>query len=1362
MANRTDVFVYSKTQVDIKLNSIISGWPKESLQLNLSRYRSQVIHQNVSCVSLLAHPIDDGRINTSKVYEIMCVAPMYTVYKRDDTHGEYWNLAAEDSYDLEADITGKLSKSTQYTRVKVSPVQFLNEKQAHESVSADVQKALRKTQPRCDWFDNSHGLIDEFVHKTTLMVCDTCKKRSSSKRFDGVPVCRRCRPLDRFEGVNVQPPKVFDISQLTPLATPIFTKKDMIDSEYVTFIPPDRLPFLRGDEEVNDKYSSEFFSLSKSVVYDIETVTVDETLKRKIPDEIVTITASTNTGATMRKMILFTRRIPDEWEDGMVANRRGIDTNTLLGDVRQAGLPQLPETRVILCPTEKELVNTFCKFLKVYRPHFIVSFNGHGFDHKYLIRSSIATQMQQPFHYELHHFTDSVKVNNKDPTKHIPRTDFMRPNGRLSTGLLSSSDMEVGYDSFPIMISIDLFALHDCSLNDACVAAKVNGCKLEGVAHTDIAKLYYSKHMDFFKYAIVDVVVTSELYYKDRFNAIELYMGLEQLVATPWNLSISRQKTMTAQTTTYVQFNSNGFIRKGGLRPKRVLTGMIVKELAEYFESGAAPTLDESLQLVTDFSNGHCKCNTLYKKLPKIGYEVLTEDTVNKVLHAQGKLKRPTDPPYSTVDALMLLFFLLRGDVDWEPFLPLLDQFKAAINYTSGNAKDDVKLDKFKAFCAYLVRVRKAASNHHETPQLLWEEYNGNHKMSVGNVESITTFATSHLSAMLMAAKHSRELPRTTEVSAARLTELIKDAHRLAGIKLKMLPYDGALIIFKKACINLVNPVCVFDFRSQYPNSMLVINLGIETSVSVTKVFDCIALIMRGRGCATREDAAHILSQEYVHVCFTRRIDDTVDWVDYLDDREYLHHNCIFFVRKVKSIQNHQFKAEIDSRVRDKVKSEDGSLTSEERKMYANKSVAKKVNINSRYGVIGTTINPRFQPTVTGMGRRSIQTVTNKLKPMLGAETIYGDTDSCFTFITGLNVFDMVDMTPQDMYTRLRFGNFGVDYATFKTNIYDKYYPVSDVDDPRRIRESGGGVVQELYQVLAPILSTDALELEAEKTLCPMVLSSMKKYTAHNCVTGANLTKGLSLHNKSAIPMTKLILAKFLEFIIDCLDKYDLLAKLYRYLGAEITTPIQLGYVDPKSVAKPTSINLKKIRKGTKQDSLVNKLKHKGVCFMFEKIHIKQVSVYPEGKDVYWSLCDILNQSCEDNLNYIKVNFDVLKEMLGIVKSGYNQGPCKVVEALIWGQFDPDKYTSEVFKQLDVDEPGVYKPMSFNSIISKHSPGLKPTASPRAKRSVEPSTEEEEPSPKKKRRQRAPVVPKQPMSSFNWTKAGFARVAKTT
>ena len=818
------------------------------------------------------------------------------------------------------------------------------------------------------------------------------------------------------------------------------------------------------------------------------------------------------------------------------------------------------------------------------------------------------------------------------------------------------------------------------------------------VSHTDIPVLYHEKKEEFFLYAIMDVIATTQLYFKDRFDAIELFMELEELVYCPWNLSVCRQKTMSANTTTFVQFHSNGFLRKAKLKPKRLLANAVVDEICEYFCRGAEPTLDESVQMISDFCNGHCKCNTAYKRLQRVDESyVLTEALAAAVGFRHAKSKK-SDDPFSTVDVIRLVHYLTRSHMTWEPFEELMKVYSERV--ARGCPK---KMDGFKNYLAYLVRLRTVMSTQHETPDLLWKEYKENYKTDSVLGAPIKAFVDVHHAAILEVVGRSRMLPKPMSISPQELSAVFKN--KVAppeGIKLKMLPYDGALIICPKPKIAYNSIVSVFDFRSQYPNGMLAINLGIDTGLSVEKVLQCVEIIMRRYG-LSKEDAARKLAAEFVHVCFTRRADDEADWTHYvkIGDTRYLKRNCVFFARNVKFIQNHQFKAEIDSRVVDKFKAEDQSLSKEERMKRANMSGAKKININSRYGVIGSTISPRLQPAVTGVGRRSIKGVTKALKRLLGTEDMYGDTDSCFTYIPDLDVFEMARMTPREIYEKLRFEHFDTSFETFKTQIYDKHFPIPDPNSPKCIRESCGRVVHALYEILAPILSTDALELEAEKTLTAMALSSMKKYTAHNCCTKKTLTKGLSLHNKSAIPLTRVILKAFNEIAVNCWNEWDAARDMYNYLGKFITVPIELSLVDPGDIAKPASFDIGKVTKGSKRANMLTRLKELGVCFICQKLRIMQVTTYPEGGDEDWSLCDILNQSCDGKIHATKVKFDTLNEILGILSTHYSRGVCTLFEALIWGEFYPDKFISDDFRDMSEKDPAQFKPMSFKRIVTK-------------------------------------------------------------
>ena len=306
------------------------------------------------------------------------------------------------------------------------------------------------------------------------------------------------------------------------------------------------------------------------------------------------------------------------------------------------------------------------------------------------------------------------------------------------------------------------------------------------------------------------------------------------------------------------------------------------------------------------------------------------------------------------------------------------------------------------------------------------------------------------------------------------------------------------------------------------------------------------------------------------------------------------------------------------------------------------------------------------------------------------------NTDFCFTYIKGLDALEMAKASPEWIYERLSFAQFDVSYEQFKETIYDKYFPV-DMSQPSCIRHACGRVVHELYKLIAPRLSNNVLELEPEKTLCGITVKQ-KKYTAYNCCTQSTLTKGMSIHNKAAFPLTATILKRYNELKLNCWTEWDLARDLYNFIGKEITGPIERGEVDPKLIAKPSSFDLTKLVDNSKKMNLIKSLKRSGVDFPYEKVRVLQVTILPEGDDKDWSLCDIKNQSCKDKIHVVKVKFDVLNEIMGCLEVLYKAGVCEAFQALMWGEFYPDRYTAEDFKRMDADKPETFKAKSFVAI----------------------------------------------------------------
>ena len=446
---QSKVFVYSKSPTLIALSTLLRYWPEQCGLKKLKRYHLYDRDPQIACMCMLAHPIHPRTevMDTSKIIEIMCVDTGYTVFTSDPERGQLVNLAAEDSYDLEADVSGTLKSP--YRQVRVSLVKFPNERIANATIADDLSRKL---------------------------------SQRGNRRFGGRILCPTCRPDKRFEGEIIGVPKILDVttmlsaSQLLsvgPLKKRVFTKPHMVHCEYVTFMDAVDLPFVKGYKAEYDKYTQQFLGRCKSVVNDIETITVDKTLQNTIPDEVVTIVASNTVGKAMTALTMFTRKIPAEWI-AEVKETGTIDTEKVLERVRNnkdgPAVDKerlLPRTNVVKCLGEAELILKYQTFLQDEKPHFLVSFNGHGFDNKYLIRASVANRLPETFHGALMHLTPLVKMENKDPLESVNPTSFLRPNGKNCKGLIPDSFMSVAYNSFPSMISIDLYPIHDTSLNQA-------------------------------------------------------------------------------------------------------------------------------------------------------------------------------------------------------------------------------------------------------------------------------------------------------------------------------------------------------------------------------------------------------------------------------------------------------------------------------------------------------------------------------------------------------------------------------------------------------------------------------------------------------------------------------------------------------------------------------------------------------------------------------------------------------------------------------------------------------------------------------------------------------------------------------
>ena len=599
--------MFSETPVDVR-SSLLFGALKWD-----SRCVEGVTQDDlgkITCVSLLAHPFDGVNVNADVYIHVMVVAPLYTIFQEDPKGDVVMKMADTDTYDILNEL-GDPGAPPRFKTVRLKAKRFFSETAANAEIAPQIMEGCE------EWYNNSHNVIDQFVYQRALMMCSVCDEKLSARLFDGEPVCPDCADVslasssDDKSSSTVRTPKVLNLDVLKSRALvhvkkggdKIFCKPGHhVDEEYV-IVSGGRnheLGFIAGNAALNQKAADAFLRSAKSAVFDIESVPVDSTLLRKIPDEIVSLQIVTDTGGAFGEPIIFTRRLPTCWDDGGLH-----DTAEFLKDVlteeQIKGLRdksgEVPLVKVFPVKSEKALVDGFVQFMKVYRPHFLVSYNGEGFDLKFLLRASVATEYADSLDDVLDHLKTNcvTRLNSmsRGLTPHI-REGFKR-GGWLCRGLISDERLEVDYTLFPCVIGVDLFKLEHCSLADACAKRNVSVGKLDAVKHKDIPRLYYGRDPKFWQYALLDPIATRELLNKLRFQAIEIYPTMEDLTGTPWNLSMSMKKTQNAVTTRMIQFMSRGFVTPAVIRPKRLLARHVVRLLADYYLPHRSMDTEKSL-----------------------------------------------------------------------------------------------------------------------------------------------------------------------------------------------------------------------------------------------------------------------------------------------------------------------------------------------------------------------------------------------------------------------------------------------------------------------------------------------------------------------------------------------------------------------------------------------------------------------------------------------------------------------------------------------------------------------------------------------------------------------------------------------
>lgn len=1334
------LYIYEKRPVLLKANHLLSRWPKqcgrrrlkESLKLSAGANLDNV---DVACVSLMGIPIDDGRLITSKKVHVMCVYTGYTIYKDvrrasecGNSGRERWKVADCDTYDIMGEVQ---SGSQRFNEIDATPVTFLNASDAHAVVVDSYLKKRDGDDDVSTFYNNSHEHIDEFVYHTLTMQCvgSRCGGTGTSiLLFDGKPLCSSCFPGQKEReaaGIPIEPPQRLLLDELVdcpePLQERVYCREKIVCEEYVTFMHPSTLPFVRGDMTGDAAFNKMFMSSCLSLVYDIETINVTRE-KRKIPDRIVTITVGVCKGQRLVRLLLLSIGKPDGWEY-TTADTPPMPTSRLLRGLCK--MTTLPDVSLLKCANESEIIDAFEEVFLNVNAHFLVGYNSENFDTPFVIRASVADELEGKvknvkrksikydrfFHNRVNVFTEHVNTMTTEPFR--DPFDFQRPSGKHCKGLLKKDAMDVSYNTLTSVTSIDLMPLHNNnSLAVACANMGVEEGKMEGVSHTDIPVLYYAGDERFWQYALMDVVATALLYFKSWFQAIGLYKELEKLNRTPPAVSLSRQKTCVAKTTSYVQFMSTGFLKPAELRPKRVLGEAVTFELSHYFcSTGHQSTLPETDQLITDFCNGNCKCNTTYKSLPSLDGE-LTRDRLTAIIEKQLEIKSEKkdrrDRQYTTADALMLIHYVTRRRLNLRSFESMLCRFKP-----TGRKDADASKAVFVRFLEYLCNVRRCMSGRTEDPAGVWKEYKNNYNVDTGDMTDHMSFWMDNHAEIIDVVRrnNSDELltPRHDEDNQRQRREqtLIYDTmmnifnEKKLTIVIGLFPFNGAINMFKGAIIDVKNITSVGDYQSLYPNVILKSNMGLDTWVSSTTVVECVRQYMIIKDIKDFGVAAREFTDLFLNYSMTRRCDDDTHWVEHVDDSEYLKRNCVFFIRTVTSVQNFQYRRSKDNRVKHKNLSGDRSLPEDVRESYKAISLAEKEILNSYYGTIASTIHVKLQATVTAGGRRELLVAEKELTDR-GYRIVNGDTDSLMYVNDDFDVMKMATMSAEDMYALLKAVDYGMPIEVFR-EAHAQNYPIEDLTDIKSIKLAAGRVIHQVDGFLCASISPDSMTFENEKTFAGYIAPCPKKYTAINCITGKPDTKGLSSNNKTAIPLTKDSLTILRELTVSSLSVTKVLALLYVQIGEGVVLPINRDEMPCARFAKPVTINISKVSNPSKLDSLLKSLIRDGVTILYEKLKTTQVPILPQEPDEFWSLCDINNQSCAGRVHKMKVKHQVLTELITILGSCNPAAACSPFEELIWGEYHPDVYTLSYFHNVLTQPPAnPFTPMRFETMYKKY------------------------------------------------------------
>ena len=382
--------------------------------------------------------------------------------------------------------------------------------------------------------------------------------------------------------------------------------------------------------------------------------------------------------------------------------------------------------------------------------------------------------------------------------------------------------------------------------------------------------------------------------------------------------------------------------------------------------------------------------------------------------------------------------------------------------------------------------------------------------------------------------------------------------------------YEGAIVLNPKCGLYLDDPVCVGDFASLYPSSMLSENLCPSSKVW-TKIYDLAGNLVLETG---EKDANgnyiydNITEYEYVDIRF-----DTYRWIRKTPKAK---------AEKIKSgyklcrfaqpltIDGNEEKAIMPAILQELLKARKDTRkqipnTSDEfiKNVLDKRQIAYKVTANSLYGQLGAKTSTFYEPDIAAS-----TTATGRLLLTFAKRV----TEECYSNTYINTKYGVVNTKAEYVYG-------DTDSVFFKFNLTDKETGEKIVGD--KALELSIEIAQEACHQVSKVLKQPH-DFEYEKTFMPFCLLSKKRYVSikyeFDCTKGKRNEMGIVLKRRDNAPIVKDVyggvidilmkeknIQKALDYVNTCLQ--DLVDGNVPIEKLIITKSLRSFYKNPQSIA---------------------------------------------------------------------------------------------------------------------------------------------------------------------------------------------------